>query len=71
MNIYFGHRNQFVYTNHRGERAVRTVIPEYIRKGTSPHHKEVQWLLEAHDVVKNEPRTFALDKIEELTNEDI
>lgn len=48
------------YTNHRGERSMRTVIPFGFRFGTSPFHPEPQWLMEAFDRDKGETRTFAL-----------
>lgn len=51
------------YTNWRGERAWRWIEPEHLRFGTSEHHGDPQWLLEAVDVAKGEPRTFALRNI--------
>ena len=52
------------YTNHRGERGPRTIVPVRLRYGTEPPwHPEPQWLLEADDVEKGERRTFAIRNI--------
>lgn len=61
--IVFGSVNTFRYTNHRGEVALRIVIPHALRFGQSPYHKEDQWLLECYDCDKEELRTFALKDI--------
>ncbi len=53
-------------TNHRGERAERIVIPhpdDALRWGSTEYHKEPQWLLEAYDVTKEAPRTFAMKNV--------
>lgn len=48
------------YTNWKGERRKRVIVPRYLRFGTSPQHDQIpQWLLEAVDIEKG-PRTFAL-----------
>lgn len=51
------------YTNHAGVRQFRLIIPVKIWFGATPWHEEVQWLVDAHDVGKNAPRTFALASI--------
>ncbi len=51
------------YTNHRGEARWRHVVPREIRFGSTEHHKEMQWLLEAFDVDKDASRTFAMNDI--------
>lgn len=48
------------YTNWRAERSTRTIIPKSIYFGSNEFHKEPQWLLMAHDVEKDAPRTFAM-----------
>jgi predicted DNA-binding transcriptional regulator YafY len=48
------------YTNHRGVRVARTIVPRELRWGTSPWHPEPQWLLEAYDREKGAVRSFAL-----------
>ena len=53
------------YTNYRGTRRVRHVIPDpngfYWRN--TPEHTEPQWLLNAWDIEKNALRSFALSGI--------
>lgn len=51
------------YTNHRGERSERKVKPSLIRFGSSPWHKEPQWLLVAKDLEKDALREFAMKDI--------
>lgn len=50
------------YTNHRGERRERTVIPRLgsLRVAETPDHKPAQWVFDAWDVEKEAWRTFAL-----------
>jgi hypothetical protein len=48
------------YTNHRGERRERRIVPKLLWFGMTEHHQTSQWLLDATDVEKGEPRTFAL-----------
>lgn len=56
---------QIDYTNYRGERAVRRVLPmyPYVRWGNSIYHVEMQWLLCAFDMEKNEYREFSFTDI--------
>jgi predicted DNA-binding transcriptional regulator YafY len=51
------------YTNWRGERATRRVIPRSIVFASNEWHSEMQWLLIALDVEKADERTFALKDI--------
>jgi predicted DNA-binding transcriptional regulator YafY len=62
--IVFGLENRFVYTNWQGVKESRRVIARYVWFGTTPHHLEPQWLLEAFDMDKRDYRTFALSDIE-------
>ena len=64
-----GQRVAIDYTNYRGERSVRVVIPVEggNRFGSTEFHPEPQWLLEAHDVEKNALRTFAMRDIHSFT----
>jgi predicted DNA-binding transcriptional regulator YafY len=48
------------YTNWRGERAVRQVVPWELVWGSNEWHPAEQWLLRAYDVAKKETRTFAM-----------
>lgn len=52
-----------VYTNYKGETAVRKIRPERIYFGSNEWHQEEQWLLEAFDLEKNASRTFAMRDI--------
>lgn len=53
------------YTNHRGERSLRTISPTAnpIFYGSTTWHTEEQWLLEAWDLEKGQLRTFAVKDI--------
>lgn len=51
------------YTNWKGERSTRTILPIRIYWGSNEWHKENQWLLEAHDIDKKAVRNFALKDI--------
>ena len=51
------------YTNYRNETGLRTILPERIWYGSTPWHKESQWLLDAIDIEKGERRSFAIADI--------
>lgn len=51
------------YTNYRGERACRAIVPQYVYFGSNEWHPKPQWLLVAYDVAKQEDREFAMSKI--------
>lgn len=51
------------YTNWRGERSKRAVIPQSIRFGISGWHTEPGWLMAALDIEKGEVREFAMADI--------
>ncbi len=51
------------YTNYRGERSERRIVPKKIIFDSNEWHKEKQWLLEAHDVEKNQVRFFSIKDI--------
>jgi predicted DNA-binding transcriptional regulator YafY len=51
------------YTNWRGQRAARRIIPKRIYFGATEFHKTPQWLLVADCRHKNEERTFAIEDI--------
>src|SRR4051812_38540694 len=48
------------YTNHAGVRSVREIVPLRILLGATTWHPETQWMLDAHDVKKDDMRTFAM-----------
>ena len=54
---------RILYTNYRGETALRSIVPERIHFGSTQWHPEPQWLLDALDLDKKEPRTFAIKDI--------
>lgn len=54
---------RILYTNYRGETALRRIVPERIHFGNTDWHPENQWLLDAVDVEKNAVRSFALKDI--------
>ena len=55
---------KIVYTNYRGETALREVLPQRVWFGSTDWHPEEQWLLDAIDLDKGAPRSFALRDIQ-------
>jgi predicted DNA-binding transcriptional regulator YafY len=55
------------YTNWRGERSKRRIVPMGVSWENNEWHPETQWMLEALDVDKRERRTFALANIHSWT----
>lgn len=55
------------YTNWRGERSARRIVPMSLSWENNEWHHETQWLLYALDVDKQEGRTFALANIHSWT----
>ena len=51
------------YTNYRGERSKRVIIPMAVRWGSNQWHPIQQWLLDAIDMKNGQARTFALKDI--------
>jgi len=54
---------KIVYTNYRGETAIRTVVPVKIWFGSCEWYPDEQWLLNAYDLDRRADRTFALKNI--------
>ena len=53
-----------LYQNHRGEVAWRRIVPVIMYYSTDlPWHPEIQHLLAALDLDRNEPRTFAMKDV--------
>lgn len=48
------------YTNWRGERSKRRIVPWKMMWGSNEWYPEYQWLLRAYDVEKKETREFAM-----------
>lgn len=64
MNINFGCQTQFAYVNYKGAIAIRNVIPQSLRFGSTEFHiEQQQWLLVAYDIDKQAQREFALKDI--------
>lgn len=53
------------YTNWRGERGVRRVLPMAFKFGSNEWHREPQWLMLAHDLEKQADRWFAMAGVHE------
>lgn len=51
------------YTNWRGERSLRRILPLETFFGLNEFHPGEQWLLKAIDVEKNVERVFAMKDI--------
>lgn len=47
------------YTNYKGERRIRKVIPIKIKFGHSDFHKMDTWLMDVYDLEKEAFRTYA------------
>jgi predicted DNA-binding transcriptional regulator YafY len=60
---------RILYTNHRGQTALRTIVPKRIYFGATEWHPTAQWLLEALDVERNLPRSFALKDVKAWLDE--
>lgn len=54
---------KIVYTNFRGETAIRSIIPKEIVFISTEWHPQEQWCLLAFDVEKQAERTFAVKDI--------
>lgn len=51
------------YTNYKGERAERFILPIEMFHGSHTYHPEPQWLLRAFDFIKGGERLFAMKNI--------
>jgi hypothetical protein len=60
---------RFRYRNHRGETAIRTIMPVCIWWGSTQWHPEEQWLLDGEDLDRRESRSFALRDCDFTTTE--
>jgi predicted DNA-binding transcriptional regulator YafY len=54
-----------LYTNYRGEKSYRKILPQQIIFSSNEWHPEEQWLLEAFDIEKQATRLFAIKDIHE------
>jgi hypothetical protein len=51
------------YTNYRGEKGVRTIVPISFFFGTTQYHPEAQWLVKLWDCDRQAERIYALKEI--------
>ncbi len=51
------------YTNYRGEKGVRTIVPISFFFGTTEYHPQEQWLIKLWDVDRQAERIYALKEI--------
>ncbi len=61
---------KFLYTNHRGELATRSVVNPVFFYGATEYYPDVQWLVSAFDLEKDAQRTFALNNIQAFMRND-
>lgn len=54
------------YTNYRGERSERRVVPERIWFGSTDWHPGPQWLMDAFDLDREAMRSFAMTDIHKI-----
>jgi predicted DNA-binding transcriptional regulator YafY len=55
------------YTNYKGERAIRKILPVRLDCGKNQWHKEDQYFIVAIDLEKDEIRTFSIKDIHKWT----
>lgn len=51
---------ELVYTNYKGEKSIRKVLPVHIWFGETVWHPDLQWFLDAWDVDRQAMRSFAM-----------
>jgi predicted DNA-binding transcriptional regulator YafY len=51
------------YTNYRGQRARRRILPNRLWYGAVDWHPQAQWILDAWDLEKGAIRSFAMSEI--------
>jgi hypothetical protein len=54
---------RIIYTNYKGDTAIRRIIPKSLSFGANEWHGEPQWFVIAYDCDKGAERTFALKDI--------
>jgi hypothetical protein len=65
QSFYTGKVVLIDYTNWRGVRTQRRIIPQTVRFGSNKWHKEEQWLLQGVEALTGEQREYALKDIHE------
>lgn len=51
------------YTNYRGEKGIRTIVPISFFFGSNEYHTQEQWLLKVWDCDRQAERIYALQEI--------
>lgn len=51
------------YTNYRGEKGIRTIVPISFYFGSTEYHPQEQWLVKLWDVDRQAERVYALKEI--------
>lgn len=64
-NVKIQHPIKVLYTNWRGETAVRSIMPLKIYFGSTEYYPKEQWLLEVFDLDRNAIRVYALQEIKQ------
>lgn len=64
LDIKFGDSFAVHYTNYKGVRKKRNILPTSLWFGSTKHHPEDQWILTVWDLEKGDYRDFALKDIE-------
>lgn len=64
LKLPYGVPARIMYTNYKGERAARHVIPMGLEYGHNQWHPEPQWFLRVFDLDKMAERTYAIKDIE-------
>lgn len=60
VRLYMGSNQKVIYTNWKGETAIRTICIQYVWFGSTEYHPEDQWLARVYDIEKKAMRDFAL-----------
>jgi predicted DNA-binding transcriptional regulator YafY len=58
---------QIVFTDSRGQRSARRIMPDRIWFGCTDWIREPQWLLDAYDLDRGTLRSYAMRSIENFT----
>ena len=62
--VVIGEVATMTYTNYRGERADRLVLPQRVWFGATDWHPQPQWLMDAYDFDREALRSFAIGDVE-------
>lgn len=69
INVAMNCKVNIDYTNYRGERGKRVIVPHNIWHGTTDYHPVPQWLMTAWDIEKKALRVFAMCDIHSWVND--